>query len=392
MVSFVIFLAGASAAEPGPVTHAELLQWREEIWNRVRTQPVHNNPLDTYDPTGSAAYLIQQGSYTIESAAPTLDMERNPIWSVTLNDVHAEGPRGTGLGMRAEEILATYQNDNPALIGGEEFAALYVYDARERAELPEAAWGLVMRDHRGLLNIEYAVSAPLEEAGAFSAIIMSYVITDGLVTDMRVSGFGDSMLSEELRESIDTVRGIAADSSYDPEVGMQPPLHAEMFHLGDLFFSGLDFLEETEQSVRDMFGTPTGEERVPAEEGGPGMLLLAYPGLEFEFSQGDGRLIGLQITEANFPGPRGLRLGDTLAEVLYRFRMEEQAQQETLTILYAPGDSIEQPPFGLLESFVPWEATVRYAVPVDAEEAVMLLITVEETRVTELYLYRWRMV
>ncbi len=387
-----------TVVQASPATYAELLQWRDMIWQETRGQPVRNNPLDTYDPQGKATYLIQLQSYTIESRTPTLDVEDNPILGVTLNDVHAEGPRGSGLGMTLEEVLAGYENQNPALVGDAEFAALYVYDVQERADFPEAAWGLLMRNDAGALSVEYAVSAPFAEADAYTDIIISYVITEGYVTDMRVSDFGDSILSEELRENIETLRGITANTSFDPQEQNLAPLHAEMFQRADLVFSGLDFVVETVEDVRVLLGDPKSEKEVPHEEGGDPKLILTYPGLEFEFgfsADGMRQLQALQITDPNFEGPRGLRVGESLESVLSRFRLEEQGYQEPLTILYAPGESIEQPPFGLLEIYSDLEATVRYALEVptrgDAPKAgIMLLITVENLRVTELYLYRWQ--
>lgn len=404
---FVSCGGGASAGEqppaqdalnqPAPLTYAEILQWRDAVWAVTRGLPVRNNPLDTYDPNGKGTYLIQQENYTIESATPSLDVENNPIVSVTFNDVHAEGPRGTGLGMTLEEVLAAYQNNNPSLIGDMEFAALYVYDAQERADLPEAAWGLLMRNERGALSVEYAVSAPFAEADAYTDIMVSYVITEGYVTDMRVADFGDSILQEELRENVDTVRSIAADVTYDPQAGMQPPLHAEMFQREDLIFSGLDFLMETAEDVRTLLGVPKSEAMTSSEDGGVASLLITYPGLEFEFAQADGQqpaqLRALQITDPNFAGPRGVRVGDTLTDVLSSFRLEDESYQEPQTILYAPGESVDQPPFGLLEIYSEHEAVVRYAMPAPSGspgEAIMLLITVENLRVTELYLYRWQ--
>ncbi|MCL2811237.1 MAG: hypothetical protein FWD25_05025 [Clostridia bacterium] len=373
LVIYLICLAAFAAGEVLPATHAELLQWRDEIWAQTRHLPVYNDPLNTYDPTGSATYLIQLESYTVESISPTLDVEENPILSVTFNDTHAQGPRGTGLGMWAEEILAAYPNDNPALIGNQEFAALYVSDA---------AWGLVMRDHRGLLNIEYGL------ADGFDCIILSYVIADGQVSDMRVSGFSETISPEELSERIAMVRGVAADNSFDPETAMLPPLHAEMFHPGDLVFSGLDFLNETEQS---MYLKEVEQSLYMSRfDGDPG-LEIGFMARRFEGE--DMRLESLRITDPKFEGPRGLRVGDPLLEALTRFRSEDPAYQGPLTILYAPGETMKQPPFGLLEMHADGGATITYATPVpgDEDEAVMLQITVEDLHITELYIsYRWK--
>jgi|GEM_PF-3411413 len=356
--------------EAAPATHAELMQWRDEIWAQTRNQPVVNDPLETYDPTGSATYLIQQERYTIESASPILDVEQNPILGVTLNDGQALGPRGTGLGMWAEDILAAYQNDNPALIGSQEYAALYVYDA---------AWGLVMRDRQGLLSIEYVAATPSD------CIVLSYVIADGQVSGLRVSGFGDSASFELMGGCVDTVRGIAADTSYDPEAGMLPPLHAGMFQPEDLVFSGLDFLNEDEWTIHAK----------ETELSLPVSRFEGDPGLDFSFADRWGaeegwRLDTLRITHPDFQGPRGLRVGDPMVEALARFRWEDPASQGPLSILYAPGETMEQPPFGLLEMHSDGEATIRYAAPAGEGEAVTLQITVEDSRITEIYIYRWR--
>jgi hypothetical protein len=387
--------AAENPAGPGPATYVELLQWRDAIWTAVRHEPLLNNPEDTYDPAGSATYLLQMEHYTIESITPTLDTDYNPILSVTLNDVQAEGPRAMSLGVPLDAVLTAYENDNPALVGDSEFAALYVYDIGERTGLQEAGWGLLMRGARGALGVEYAVSAPFTAADAYTDIVISYVITDGYVTDMRVRGFGASVLEAELRENIDTVRGIAANTAYDPRSDMPPPMHAEMFGREDLLFADLDFLTATAGDLRALLGAPQSEGPVSAEDGGTAGLCLTYPGLECVFDldaqSQPGALRSLLISDPGLEGPRGLYIGEPLEDVLHGFRLEDETYSEAQTILYAPEASIDSPPFGLLETYDTQNATVRYAMPAPANEGegIMLLITVENLRVTEMYLYRW---
>ncbi len=387
----------APAAQAATLSTAELLQWRDLLWQQVRDEPVLNRPEDTFDPDGNATYLIQLQKYTIESREPTLNTDVNPILSITLNDMEALAPRGLGLGTSLAELLTVYPNNNPSLTGAQEFATLYVYDLNERADAPEASWGLLMRDARGALSVEYVACQPMVEADAYTECGISYIIGDGYVTDLRVYGFGDSILDGELRESIQTVQNIAASTAYNPQADLPPPMHAEIFGREDLVFSGLDFLTETVEDVRTLLGAPKGEERVSGDGGGD-TLRMTYPGLEFEFAldaQGKpGTLLSLLITDPNFEGPRRLRVEEGLTDVLSHFRLEEEGTyQEPQTILYAPGESIAQPPFGLLEVYSDLEATVRYAmaVPDSADgEAIMLHITVEGMKATEVLLYRWK--
>lgn len=380
-----------------PLTYAELLNWRDAVWQQTRQETVLNDPTETYDAQGAGTYLIQLQSYTIESSQPSLDVEDNPILSVTMNDMHAQGPRGTGLGLTIDDVLSTYQNDNPLLTGNQEFATLYVYELGTREDLPEAAWGLLMRNEFETLSVEYAVCAPFGEADSFTEIIVSFIIDDGYVTDMRVRGFGASILEKELQEDIAVVREIASSDTYLPLGGMQPQTHPTMFEREDLLFSGLDFLTQTAEDVRTLLGKPTSEEIVTGEDGGKDLLQLVYPGLQFDFAVDEQKkptvLLSMVIQDPNFSGPREVRIGDKLTALLAKFRLEEQTYQEPQTILYAPGESIAVPPFGLLEIYSEQEATVRYAMPAPGdsqEQAIMLHVTVESLHVTEVMLYRWQ--
>jgi len=162
-----------------------------------------------------------------------------------------------------------------------------------------------------------------------------------------------------------------------------------MFQRDDLVFSGMDFAEATERSVRGMFGSPSREEVLPAEDGGPGRLLIDCAGVAFVFE--NERLVAMQITDPDFRGPRGLRVGDSLSDALARFRSEDPAYRDP--ILYSAGENIERPPFGLLERSGDSDATVRYAtaaLPDGTNESALLTVNVRSGRVAELYLYRWK--
>ncbi|MDR3051841.1 MAG: hypothetical protein LBU67_09005 [Oscillospiraceae bacterium] len=389
--------AAAQTDSPAPLTMAELRAWCDDVWQQARQEALLNNPQETLDAQ-SGLYLIQTEPVTLESATPTLDEADNPVGRVTLNTGELLGPRGIGLGSSLEQLLSAYPNNNPALTGDQEFAALYVYGPQEGPVPGEIAWAWVVRDGYRVQSVQYAVSAPQDAADTYTDAGVQYIITDGYVSDMQVYGLLSAITAEEAQANVDTLRDIAARASYTPGEADAQRMRATPLAAEDLIFSGFDFTNATPQSVQARFGAPDFQENMADEDDGPGQLIYGYEGMEFAFAldaqSNPGALDSMLIDGPRLEGPRGLYVGEDLADVLATFRKEEESAGpgEGQVILYAQGATLDDPPFGLLDYYGAMDATVRYAVSLAQEpsgEAAMLHLTVENNALTEIYIYRW---
>ena len=388
---------GASAQDAEPLTMQELETWRADIVQWLLDMPVLNDPPETLDPLNGDAYLIEYKGATVEARVPALTGAGGEVRTVTLDAMELPGPRGIGPGTSLADLLAAYPNENPTLIGDEDFAALYVYDAGEYPGLAEGVWAWVMRDGYRTLGLQYGVFSPHPQADAYVDAGVSYVIADGYVSVVRVYGLLSAIMEEEKQANMETLRDIAARTDFVPSAEEALGMRAEVFGREDLVFSDMDFLTMGVPEVRAAFGLPSTEEQVMGEATEAPAYLMGYPGLLFEFTldqRGQPAVLkSVLIEDDGIPGPRGVRVGDELSQVLSLFRLEEQPWQNQQVILYAQAETLEVPPFGLLDYYAEQDGTLRYALPIapgESDEAIMLHMSFEGLRITDILLYRWR--
>lgn len=314
-------LAGASAE---PLQAAELLAWRESFWQTMQTLPVLNDPSVTHDQAAGETWLYAFSFGMALMTSPSLaDGDASALLEAEILTVDVACPRGLRVGATQADVLAAYPNDNPSLQGSTGYAALYV-------NAPDAngagGWGWLIRRNQRAEALSYTALAPAQGMEGFrQEYTVTYVLVEGVVDSIVVSGFGNLLTAAQSNANLAAVQDVLAASAFSPSEGAQ-----DAFAGDDLQFAGLSFLTATPDRAIAALGTPQSDETDEAQ----GLRTLIYAGalLEFSMASGQWTASALLVTDDVVDGPRGLRVGDTYLSVIDRFG--EGAQTEPLTYTY----------------------------------------------------------
>lgn len=292
-----------------PLTAEELYAWRDSLWENVRTQAAENDPAVTNDPGADDVWLFAYPLGMVTATAPTMDAPENPIAEVELLSPDVVCPRGLRVGDAVADVLAAYANDNPELTGTERYAALYTQSGDGTS-----GWGWLMRRNQSIDAVEYVIAMPEAGMEGFAqALSVFYVISGGIVSSIRVGGFGSLLALDEVSADATAVREIAEEKSYSPAIEYG---EASPFTATDLVFSGIAFETATPDDVIATLGTP--ESDAVDETGAIRTLTYAYALAESMQDDGAWRLEAILVTDSGLAGPRDLRVGDSLQSVYDR--------------------------------------------------------------------------
>lgn len=312
----------AAHAAPAPLSGPELLAWRDGLWAALLETPVVNDPAATNDPDGADTWLFAFGFGVAELTEPALDSDENPIASVEIDTSAVPCPRGLAVGDTLEAVLAAYPNENPALQGDGDYAALYLYPAQADGD---AAWGWLARQNRTVWSVVYTVSTPAPGMQGFrQEYSLAYIIDDGHVAGIRAEGFDTLLTDAESLANAEAVAVIAQGDGYEAAL----PASGAAFSAGDLTVMDMDFGAIAPEDVQARLGDPLGD----STDALAGIRTITYPDLLLEFTQtADGwQLDAAAVSAGSKSGPRGLRIGDTRASVVAQFGDSEDDEENML--------------------------------------------------------------
>ena len=334
----LLLLAGTFAlaeetTATGPLTLAEIESFNAFLLARgVKDELTVRQLGDAWIAQGKGYELtlssedISEDSVVL-GAAITLDAESDP----SLTDT-----RATTVGLPADELLQKYPNDNPFLAGSRDGAVLYI-----SGQLPAAVYtGVVVRDGQSLVLAEFSVYHQVD--GGVSRAGLQYTLTDGRVRAMRSFMTGEALSQEAAQEELNQLAALQEENSVVANTGdLGTPLARE-----DMVIAGLDFFDLTPESAKAILGEPDHEDK--AESGEGSLLTQQWPGLEAVYSldkEGKAtRVERISLTDGGLEGPRGLRLGQTLAQVIGLFAHGDELPVDGGS-LYGQG---QVPPYGSL--------------------------------------------
>lgn len=279
------------------------------------------------------------------------------------------GPRGSLPGMKAADLLALFPNENEFLQGQANSAVLYIEGA-----LPMAvSAGFVLRDRQELQLIEYDVYYQVGEGVARTGLI--YTVENGFVTAIRSYVSSEALSQQDAGKELDRLRELREQAEYTA-FGERGSGRLER---EDLTLGGLDFVDTDDQAAIALLGEPVSREALENSDGST-LLILQWDGYEAVFTKkGDvTRAERLTVNGGSFEGPRGLRLNDTLAQVISRFE-HSGGGLDGSGPLYGDAEN-QAPPFGLL---VPGEESslLYYAVNLDGEKVALIAEFVDDLMV-----------
>jgi hypothetical protein len=365
--SLLISLPALAAQAAEPLTLAEIEQFNQGLLSRAIAEGL--KPVKTEE-----GWQVRGELYELLLGSQDLSKDTLVLGAALSSLPHegeeaVKGPRGTLLDMSQDGLLALFPSDNPYLSGTEDAAVLYM-----SGMLPAAVMtGFVLRDGQRLMLAEYDVyfqtDAGVSRAG------LQFTLEEGRVYAIR-SFVGEEPLSqEEALKELENLGGIQEQSAYIAYGSVEGTQLARE----DFVLSGLDFFEATREMASALFGAPDAE--VSARDGAGSLVTLQWPGLEavFRVEGKTERLERLTVSSGQAEGPRGLRIGDSLAQAISRFEHGTELPAEGGALYGDPTGQV--PPYGML---IPGVDDVRlyYAIGTENGTAAMMLTFVEDLLVS----------
>jgi len=376
LLAVCVFLpAMAFAQENVVLNEKELSAWIDQtLRDTVSLQPL-NAPVNENALTEDG-YAFLYDFATLYYHQPELNAQ-SILQAVVLTDTGYPAVRGIAIGSTQDQLMEAFGSQNPYLLGDGTFAVLYQQDV-----LPMAAyWGWAQHDeHNTLTGMQLAMHVKAGEDRYTDAGIR-FVLEQGVVTEIRIYGLHEYITAAEVTANLEAVRtvenamGAWALAEEDAD-GYTIVNDASIFSEADLAFSGVDFrsltieqmsllLGETAQTTSVMSGN---EEIITAEWQG------AYMSADV-----------LSVSDSRVEGPRGIRTGESLDQVLSSFRSDGEGRiYASQAILY--GDGLTAPS-GILERDGEW-ASVSYTARID-ERNVTLMLTFSNDLLEEWMIYTW---
>lgn len=365
--SLLLSLSASAQEELQPLALNEIEQFNQHLLEQAMA--------DKLEPFASeGGYLARGDGYELLLSSQDLSADSVVLSAALRIGGHEqkplEGPRGIRPEMKAEDLLALFPSDNPFLAGNQDSAVLYI-----AGELPAAVYaGFVLRQGQNLTLTEYDVYYQAQEGVSRAGI--QFTIEQGFISAVRSFFSDNSMSQEEARQALEHLRALQEETGYIAYGdGSDTQLTRE-----DLVLAGLDFVDLTSEMAKAALGEPGNEETV-RNSGGGSLITLQWPGAEVVFKlEGEAeRAERLTVREGILEGPRGLRVGDSLAQVISRFEHGEDLPLEG-GALY--GDAAgQEPPFGVMVASAEG-VMLYYAVKTDRGNAALLLEFIDDVMVS----------
>ena len=281
------------------------------------------------------------------------------------------GPRDTAPGMSLETLLARFANDNQYLAGRPDSAVLYI-----DGELPAAvSVGFITRDGQNVQMVEHDVYYQAGEGVMREGI--QFTIESGDITAIRTFAAKEALSQQAAADELQALRDLQEENAYIAFGDMAGSRLARE----DMVLAGLDFFDTDYQAAVTALGEPANEERHEDSDGST-LITCQWPGLEAVFRQKDGASRAIRITaqgEGVFEGPRGLRLGDTLAQALSRFEHSGTLDEDG-GALYGDAQN-QQAPYGLMR-INPENTMLYYAIATETGKAGLVMEFVDDILVS----------
>jgi hypothetical protein len=374
----------ATETDVGGLTMEELNGWASKVLEMARTnEPLSSGPQANKTEDG---YEVVYDFATLYLDTPELT-DNSVLNAITVTEEEVECPRGIGVFDTQQVLLEAFANENPTLLGSQDFAVLYLSDS-----LPEEAlWGWVQRDGQQIQAVQYAVHERLSE-DKYTDCGLLYSLGDGYITAVRAYGLSVSVSQAKVEETIAGVLAIQKEQAYFNYPQSSVGTDIDPFEREDLLFSGLDFLGLTPEAAVASLGTFETESWLQ-DDNGEWLRIIQWPNAEITFAYSRDKVFKrvdtFAVNQRGIEGPRGVQVGDTLSSVLMRFRHSEGEFDGTSSeVLY--GD-VKTPPYGLAE-YDAATATLHYACPIEGGgdvKSVTLHMIFVDTILSELYLYSW---
>ncbi|NLB89795.1 MAG: hypothetical protein GX786_01045, partial [Clostridiales bacterium] len=351
---------------------------------QTKTESLQNDPAQTGGEEANVYTYIYE-SATLYYNTPTLT-EDSILLSLTVTNAFTPIPRTIGVDGSVYDLLNSFANENKQLYGSEYFSVLYANES-----LPEVfLWGRVSRSGQDIYGVEYTVhEQPSTGGDGYTYSGLFYDIQDGVVSAISAFGLNSLVPLEEVEKNLSMVEEIKKDTSYFAYPVSNIGTDLEPFNREDMMFGNVDYIGMTPEKAQELFGAPTFEEFV--EDGKEWMQIYQWDGLEIVFSfDSNKQFVGTESIsiDGDMKGPRGIKLGDGISNVIKRFKFGEGVVEEQEELLYG---GLEEAEFGIAEYENNGDAVVRYVTTLvleenDGKEQIMLYLRFVQGELAEILL------
>lgn len=264
-----------------------------------------------------------------------LSAERKDLRDLALTVQVSELPSGAML----QDVLAAYPCDNAELYGSFDEAVVAM-----SGSVPGTAFaGVVSRSGQQVHTVTYYAYETVD--GMTVCASVAYRIADQQLLGVHITG---PAAAEDAGAEWARLAEIQEETDYFAYPSSQVGSELDMFVREDLSFSGLDFLSLDVETLTDRFGEPT-EDTWLEDQDGTLIRTVVWNGMEVTLRYDAGKQLmhatHLVVSTAALEGPRGVRIGDSMTSMLYRFRHGEGEGTNHATVLYGQEG---QAPYGEL--------------------------------------------
>lgn len=372
--------AMAEESNADTLTLEELRQWVNDYKIRaLATQPL-NDPAAAESLTEDGyEFVYEFATLYMDSAEMNADSE---VQALVITSNEEADVRGVRVDDSAEDVLNAYYTENPDLVGNSSQALLYAVDL-----MPAGVYiGTVHRDGQRIQLLEYSVYEQLQtgDDGYTDAGIL-YTLVNGNVSVIRAYGLHARVQKADVDAELESAWRLSAETSYSRVETSLVGSELEVFNSEDMIFSGIDFSTLTPEDAIAAFGQPLEDVRLDDEDGY--MRVMQFENCEVTFlcdsAEQNVRVKNLTIDTDRMEGPRSVRVGDTLASVLNRFRNGEGEYDGTDEVLYGNEESGE---FGVAKYGEDASVVLRYGALSEEGTPVLLYLYLENYELSEIIL------
>ncbi len=359
-----------------PLSLEDIADITAKIVTLAKTQEPIIKPSSEEDLTEDGyAFVYDFGTLYLNH--PSMD-EGSTLLQFVIQSEDVTASRNTCVGQTLQDLLASYTSENPLLRGDYNHAVLYLYN-----ELPQqASWAWLARDGQRIQSVQYTLHARMSD-GQYSDLGILYTLSSGLVDSIRVFGLTNRVSQSDVMSTLDLVAQSQKSTAYSQVTTSFDGLTLTPFSEADLTFSGIDFLHTSPEELNQHFGEPI-EDTQMQDSDGSYVRMVDYGPCEifyhYDASMENPSILSLTVGTDGFEGPRAIRVGDTFASVLSRFRFGEGEYDGEHEVLYGtPADGN----YAFCEYGQDASAVLRYFTKTQDGNVIELMAIFEDMILTE---------
>jgi len=379
-------ICGCSLADDSDASvlgYDELMNWVNTYLAKAKEQTPLNAPIDEEDLTEDGyAYIYEFATFYFDKPA----MEGANLLAMSFSGIEQPALRNVALDCELKDLLAAFYNENPDLVGDEDFAALYCVSSMPSG----ASWAWLQRNGQQAAVVQYAVheQPAYGEEDGYTDCGLLFTLAENTVVSIKAYGLSSFIDAAQVESNLAAVKQVQAANSYHMFATSRVGTDLDAFDREDLYFSGMDYLSATPEKAEALLGAPVEDVWMEDEGGYLRTMYFSNAYLTFVYNADKtlSHLDFLTIDGPNLEGPRGVRIGESLSSVLTRFRHNEGEYDGVKELLY--GDGVTAP-YGTAEYGDNATATLRYALDLGEGKHITLHMDFTLNALSEIMVYCW---